>query len=168
VKRVAIVLAAVLGAGCLNDMVAGNTANAGPTPSTVGGAPIYAEDMAHAYAADPIVDGAPLKYSDIQAQLDSLGCTSSSCHGGTQVPVLVAMPSASAALLNYYDILSGCADGVPDPSDCIDTIGVVDSLLLTKTCATSAATHAGGKAFAGVDDPTYVSWKGWIAAGAPY
>ncbi len=167
-KRVAVLVAAFLGAGCLEAMGAGENPDAGPTPSAVGGVPIYAEDMGHAYAPDPVVSGAPVHYSDIQAQLDSLGCTSSSCHGGTQVPVLVAMPSASAALLNYYDILSGCADGAPDPSDCIDTIGVVDSLLLAKTCATSAATHAGGKPFAGTDDPTYVLWKAWIAAGAPY
>jgi hypothetical protein len=167
VTRTCILLAVFLGAGCLPAMVA-DQADAGPTPDTVGGAPIYAEDMAHAYAPDPVVNGVPVKYSDIQAQFDMLGCTTSSCHGGTQVPVLVAMPTASEALLNYYDILSGCADGRPDPSDCIDTVAAADSLLLAKTCATSSATHAGGKPFPGTDDPTYVLWQGWIAAGAPY
>jgi hypothetical protein len=165
---VVVLLALFLSAGCLNDMGAGENPDAGPTPSSVGGVPIYAEDMSHAYAPDPVVNGAPVKYSDIQAQFDSLGCTSSSCHGVTQVPVLVATPPANVALLNYYDLLSGCADGMPDPADCIDTVGVTDSLLLAKTCAASSITHAGGKPFPGPDDPTYVLWKGWIAAGAPY
>ncbi|HEY2747547.1 MAG TPA: hypothetical protein VGL86_23150, partial [Polyangia bacterium] len=132
-----------------------------------GGTPVY--DLGRAWPADPTTDGGtPVSFSDIQTQLDTMGCTTSACHGGTQVPVLMPKPAASLARLNYYDLLSGCANGMPDPSDCVDPIGVDDSLLLAKTCAASGVTHAGGFAFQDANDPMYQLWRGWIAAGAPY
>jgi hypothetical protein len=131
--------------------------------------PIYDYDMGQAYAPDPVgPNGTPVHYSDVQGKFDSLGCTASMCHGGSQVPVLVPTPSANQALLNYFDLLSGCADGAPDPSDCVDPSNPGSSLLLAKVCATSGVSHLGGAAFSDDTDPTYVLWKGWIAAGAPY
>ncbi len=158
--------AALLVAGCLNQIIP--THAPPPSEASGGGTPIY--DMGHAWAADPVGDGgAPIQFKDIQAQMDTLGCTTSACHGGTTPPVLVAKPTDNAvALSNYYDLLSGCGTGAPDPSDCIDPVGVDDSLLLAKTCAASGVAHMGGYAFKDSSDPTYKLWRGWIAAGAPY
>jgi hypothetical protein len=163
----ALVLAATgLGAGCLNQLIPSHAPES--ASGSGGGTPIY--DMEHSYAPDPVGDGGvPIRFSDIQTQLDTLGCTTSMCHGGTTQPVIVAKPTDNAtALSNYYDILSGCADGMPDPADCIDTVAVDDSLLLAKTCATSGVTHMGGDPFKDGTDPTYMLWRAWIAAGAPY
>ncbi len=165
--RITFVLASAgLVAGCLNQLIPAHEATA--TSGSGGGTPIY--DMGHSYAPDPVGDGGmPIKYSDIQTQFDSLGCTTSMCHGGTTPPVLVATPTDnSVALSNYYDLLSGCATGMPDPSDCIDPVKVDDSVLLAKTCATSGVPHMGGAPFKDDTDPTYQLWRGWIAAGAPY
>ena len=164
---VAVVLASTaLVAGCLNQIIPSHEATA--TAGSGGGTPVY--DLGHAWAADPVGDGGmPIHYSDIQAQLDTLGCTTSSCHGGTTPPVLVPKPTDnSVALSNYYDLLSGCANGMPDPSDCIDPVKPDGSQLLLKTCATSGVTHAGGDPFKDDTDPTYQLWRAWIAAGAPF
>jgi hypothetical protein len=163
---IAVALASLaLVAGCLDQIIPSHDPI--DTAGSGGGTPVY--DMGHNWPTDPNNDGGtPMHFSDVQTQLDNLGCTASTCHGATQVPVLTAKPSASGALLNYYDLLSGCADGTPDPSDCIDPIGVDDSLILGKTCAASGMAHAGGFAFKDATDPMYQLWRGWIAAGAPY
>jgi hypothetical protein len=156
----------MMAAGCLNQLVPKHQSS-DPVSIEVGGVPVY--DMAHSYAQDPVGDGGtPVKYADVQAQMDTYGCTTTMCHGATQVPVIVAKPTANQALLNYFDLLSGCASGAPDPSDCIDPARAETSLLLSKTCASSGVAHMGGSVFKDDTDPTYQLWKGWIAAGAPY
>jgi hypothetical protein len=167
--RGAIGLVAAVGlAGCLNQLIPKHGASSDTAPGNeVAGLPIY--DMAHSYTPDPKNDaGMPVKFADIQAGLDAMGCTTAMCHGGTQVPVLAAKPNAQQMLLNYFDLLSGCANGAPDPSDCIYPTNVAESILLAKTCATSGVMHAGGAAFKDDTDPTYQLWKAWIASGAPY
>jgi hypothetical protein len=153
-------------AGCLNQLVPSHQASAS-SGDEVEGLPVV--DMGYTYGKDPTTDaGAPVKYATIQAQMDTLGCTTATCHGATQVPVIIAKPTANQALLNYFDLLSGCANGAPDPSDCIDRQHASTSLLLAKTCASSGVTHMGGSVFKDDTDPTYQLWQGWIAAGAPY
>jgi len=153
-------------AGCLNQLVPSHQPSLSGGDE-VGGLPVF--DMGHAYSQDPNTDGGmPVKYANIQAQMDTLGCTTATCHGATQVPVIIAKPTPNQALLNYFDLLSGCANGAPDPSDCIDPQHAATSLLLAKTCATSGVTHAGGSVFKDDTDPTYKLWQAWIAAGAPY
>ncbi len=159
--------AAALAAGCLDTVIPLHAASSTPTGSEVAGLPVY--DMAHTYAADPTTDGgAPVRFKDLQAQFDKMGCTASTCHGGTQVPVLMGKPASNQALLNYYDLLSGCANGSPDPSDCVSPGSPAASLILLKNLATSGLTHTGGKPFASENDPTYALWLAWIAAGCPY
>jgi hypothetical protein len=159
-----------LAAGCLN-MIIPQIDNGGASDmaaNTAVGTPL--QDLAYTYAPDPTTDGGvALHYADIQKQFDSLGCTTTACHGVTQVPVLSANPTTDAALkVNYFDLLSGCGDGVPDPSDCIVPHAPAMSLLLAKTCATSGVDHAGGKPFADDTAPMYQLWQAWIAADAPY
>jgi hypothetical protein len=170
--RLGLLLAALgLGAGCLDVVIPLHAASSTTegSGSEVGGVPIYSYDLGYVYGHDPVTDGGtPLRYAQIQATLDGLGCTTSMCHGGTQVPVLVPTPSSNVALLNYYDLVSGCANGTPDPSNCFDAKNPDTSILLTKTCATSNVTHMGGKPFKDTNDPTYQLWRGWIAADAPY
>lgn len=157
---------AALVAGCLNQIIP--THDATTTQGSGGGTPIY--DMGHQWAADPVGDGGtPIEFKDIQVQMDKLGCTTTMCHGGTTPPVIVASPTDNAVMLNnYYDLLSGCGTGAPDPSDCVDPIGVDDSVFLTKTCQASGVAHMGGYVFQDSTDPMYQLWRGWIAAGAPY
>ena len=161
---------AMLTAGCLNQIIPqidnGNKGDLGV--KTYGGTPVM--DLAFAYAADPTTDGGvAVHFQQIQEQFDSLGCTTSQCHGGTQQPVLTASPTAETVLrANYFNLIDGCATGTPDPADCVDTHNAAQSLLLAKTCATSTVDHAGGKPFADDTAPTYQLWQAWIAAGAPY
>ena len=159
---------ATLTAGCLNQIIP-RYDNAGDmSAKTAVGTP--PQDLAYTYAPDPTTDGGvAVHYALIQAQLDSLGCTTSACHGVTQVPVISAHATTDAALkANYFDLLSGCADGSPDPSDCIVPRKPSMSLLLVKTCATSGVDHAGGKPFADDTASIYQEWEAWIAADAPY
>jgi hypothetical protein len=163
-----LVVATGFAAGCLDLVVPAHQAPPQTMPDPPGGTPNY--DMGHSYAQDPTTDGGvPLSYNDIQVQFDSLGCTTSNCHGGTQVPVLLPKPAdKSVALSNYFDLISGCGNGTPDPSDCFDVDQPDNSLLLLKTCAASGTTHMGGSVFQDNTDPTYKLWRGWIAAGAPF
>ena len=162
----AVLLSSVLVAGCLNQIIPSHEAT--QTTGSGGGTPSY--DLGRDWPTDPVGDGGmPIHYSDIQAQFDKMGCTTSQCHGGTTQPVLVPNPTDnSVALSNYYDLLSGCANGAPDPSDCLDPVKVDDSLLLTKTCMASGVAHMGGYVFQDATDPTYQLWRAWIAANAPY
>jgi hypothetical protein len=162
--------ALTLGAGCLSQLIPLQaTSTAAPGAGEVGGVPIYSYDLGYAYGKDPVVDGgAPLHFAQIQGMLDGMGCTNSMCHGSTQVPVMVPKPTANQLLLNYYDLVSGCADGTPDPSNCFDPKNPDTSLLLMKPLATSNLTHTGPKPFKDTNDPTYQLWRAWIAADAPY
>ncbi len=88
--------------------------------------------------------------------LQTKGCTSGACHGGTQVPVLKGQSvdtDYTSILMNPQDAQSGG-----------------NSLILTKNLPASAGgvTHGGGTAFpSGTSDPTYQRWLAWITAGNP-
>lgn len=137
------------------------------------GAPAATVDMAAGSGGGPAADLAVAALDaatqtsaayfdpDIQHDLDSLGCTTSACHGGASSPVILPMPATSAAWLsNYDDIHKDCTT-----LDCLG--GGASSLLLTKPLQGSV-THGGIKPFASTSDPTYRRWLAWIAAGAPY
>jgi hypothetical protein len=137
-----------------------------------GAAPVATIDMA-AVASSPAadlavaaLDGATSTTAahfdpDIQHDLDSLGCTTSACHGGATSPVILPMPATSAAWLsNYDDIHKDCTT-----LDCLG--GGANSLLLTKPLQGSVV-HGGIKPFSSTSDPIYQRWLAWIAAGAPY
>jgi hypothetical protein len=100
---------------------------------------------------------------DIQADIDALGCASSSCHAvsaGVYMPLLQAAPGPVAEMQNYTNLL-------PD----IDTSNVQMSLMLTKNLAGSGITHAGSaniKPFADTNDLTYKRWLYWMQQGDPY
>jgi hypothetical protein len=169
--QVALVSIVVGNAGCnlLGAVIPRYVTPTDAGPSTAEQIPF--QDLATTYARVPLGDGGvPIGFAHIQAQLDGLGCTTANCHGGTQVPVLSAKPTMNAKLLlNYYDLISGCANGTPDPSDCLTLQVPAQSILLTKTCVTdSTVMHAGGKPFANEQAPVYREWLGWIAAGAPF
>jgi hypothetical protein len=164
----AMLVTAFSASGCLNQIIP-QYDNAGDMAvKTAVGTPL--QDLGQVYAADPTTDGGmAVNFALIQSQFDSLGCTTTACHGVTQQPVLVATPATAAiAKSNYYDLIDGCGTGTPDPADCLDTKKAANSLLLAKTCATSGVDHAGGKPFADDTAPLYQLWQGWIAAGAPY
>jgi hypothetical protein len=161
---------ATLMAGCLNQIIPQiDNGNGGDMAvKTAAGTPL--QDLAFVYSPDPTTDGGvAVHFAQIQAQFDSLGCTTSMCHGGTQQPVLTATPTADTVLrANYFNLIDGCATGTPDPADCVDTHNAASSLLLAKTCATSGVDHAGGKPFPDDSAPMYQLWQAWIAADAPY
>ena len=166
----AILATTTLAAGCLNQIIpqVDNGSKGDMAVNTVAGTPL--QDFGFAYAPDPTTDGGvAVHFAQIQAQFDSLGCTTSQCHGGTIQPVLSSSPTAETVLrANYFNLIDGCADGTPDPADCVDTQAAAKSLLLAKTCATSGVDHAGGKPFVDDSAPMYQLWQAWIAANAPY
>ncbi len=98
---------------------------------------------------------------EIQQDLDKLGCTSSSCHGGGVSPVLHASPTSAADWqANYTNVKIDCST-----LDCL--AGGASSPLLQKALV-GGAMHAGSKPFASTSDATYQRWLAWIEAGAPY
>lgn len=115
-----------------------------------------------AVAGDATASAAtPYFNPDIQHDLDTLGCTTSACHGATTSPIIAPMPTLVADWLsNYDDIHKDCTT-----LDCL--AGGADSLLLTKPLQGSVS-HGGIKPFASTSDPTYQRWLAWIDAGAPY
>jgi hypothetical protein len=95
-------------------------------------------------------------YPDIQADLESLGCTNVACHGGTQVPVVKMGATAANDQGNYMNFMNDVNLGAPE-----------QSLALTKPLTGSGVTHSGTKPFTSTTDPNYVKWLNWIKAGAP-
>ena len=91
----------------------------------------------------------------IQADVDSLGCTASSCHGGTQVPVLKRLPTAQADIDANYAAFKGEAN-----------MGELSNIL-TKNLAGSGVTHTGGSSFVNKQDAVYQRWLAWINGGTP-
>ncbi|HUS66929.1 MAG TPA: hypothetical protein VMZ28_20465 [Kofleriaceae bacterium] len=97
--------------------------------------------------------GTPRFIPGIQNDLDAKGCSSSGCHGGTQVPVVRPMPTGAVQQANYDQVLPRANTGA-------------SSLLLTK--GLPGQPHLGGVYFpAGVDDAMYKKWLSWITAGSP-
>lgn len=95
-------------------------------------------------------------FPDIQADIDSIGCSATGCHGGTQIPVVKMGATGGTAQgdTNYTNFMNDVNLTAPD-----------QSLVLTKNLP--GASHGGGSKFAGgTNDPTYKKWLGWIQAGA--
>jgi hypothetical protein len=91
----------------------------------------------------------------IQADIDSLGCTASSCHGGTQVPVLKRLPTAQADIDANYNAFKAEANK-----------GEMSNILV-KNLAGSGVSHTGGSNFANKQDVIYQRWLAWINGGTP-
>ncbi|MDB4964496.1 MAG: hypothetical protein JWN44_185 [Myxococcales bacterium] len=94
-------------------------------------------------------------FPDIQADVDQLTCSLVGCHGGTQIPVLKPTPTAQADKdANYTNFMTD-----------VNTTAPAQSPVLTKNLP--GASHGGGAKFTGTNDPKYIRWLNWIAAGAP-
>ena len=92
--------------------------------------------------------------SDIQKDMDKLGCTASTCHGQMASNPMKLVPNATAMadLMANYQLVSA------------ETSGGSSCKLLTKALGMA---HGGGTIFQSTSDPTYVKWLGWVNAGAP-
>jgi hypothetical protein len=91
----------------------------------------------------------------IQADIDNLGCSAASCHGGTTAPLLVQRPVAATDKQDNYDDFKAEA-----------MMGAA-SKVLVENLSGSSVTHAGGSAFASKTDPIYQRWLLWIDQGNP-
>ncbi len=93
---------------------------------------------------------------DVQADIDSKGCTNSGCHGGgTNPPVLKMMPTTQTDKdSNYMNFKSNCNLTAPDQSNVLKTM-------------LPGGGHGGGQQFASTGDAIYQRWLGWITGGAP-
>jgi hypothetical protein len=162
--------AGAIGTGCIDQLVPLQPSAADGGVAQV--VPQLPSDLGAGLAA-PIL-GSGKTFAAIQTGLDQKGCTTSACHGmstsdgGAQVPLLRAKATNNALLANFNDFRSGCSQGAPDPSDCIDGKTPESSLVLTKPLATSGVDHAGGKQFNDANDPVYTQWLAWIRQGGPY
>ena len=150
--RFAIVL---LMSGCVGDLVeltpGQRTADMANTP--VGPSP----DLSQGPTQQPADMAQPPPHFNptIQADIDSLGCTASSCHGGTQVPVLKRLPTATADITANYNAFKA------------EAMNGEMSNILTKNLAGSGVTHTGGSSFANKQDAIYQRWLAWINGGTP-
>lgn len=95
--------------------------------------------------------------TDIQDDVDALGCASAACHGsGVYTPVLFDHPAPSAQAARMANWVAFKASG---------------SNILSKPLAGGPA-HGGGapgtKPFAGVADPVYARWQRWLTEGSAY
>jgi hypothetical protein len=134
--------------GCTGDLV--EIGAGGGADMSAGGIP----DMAQAGGGEMGPNTAKF-FPDIQADVDQLTCSLAGCHGGTQVPVLKAMPTAQADKdANYTNFMTD-----------VNTTAPAQSLVLTKNLP--GASHGGGTKFSGTSDPKYIRWLNWIQAGAP-
>ncbi|HEX9103946.1 MAG TPA: hypothetical protein VF997_17165 [Polyangia bacterium] len=139
----------VMMAGCTGDLV--EIGAAAKQDMSVGGA----ADMAQGGGGELGPNTAKF-FPNIQADLDSLGCSASVCHGApaTQIP-LMKMGAMAGTDHQYYTDFMGDVN-LTAPSQ---------SKVLTKNLP--GASHGGGAKFSGTSDPVYVRWLGWISAGAP-
>jgi len=104
---------------------------------------------------DDLAVATPKFNPTLQADIDSLGCSAASCHGGTQVPVLKRLPVAQADIDANYAAFKGEAN-----------MGELSNIL-TKNLAGSGVTHTGGSSFANKQDAIYQRWLAWINGGTP-
>jgi len=117
-----------------------------PTTGDDGGTPAGPTDM-----AQPTVHFDPT----IQTDIDTLGCSAASCHGGTQVPLLVRMPATATDKQTNYDNFK------------VEAMMGEMSNILVKNLVGSGVSHTGGSAFPSNNDPTYQRWLLWIEQGNP-
>jgi hypothetical protein len=137
----ALCAALVLAGGCV-----GRITDLSPAP---------ADPDAAAPATD---DGAAVGvtfYPTIAADIDALGCSNASCHGGAAPMHLVAGASSATDRAQTYDAFRAHAmSGESSP-------------VLVKNLAGSGVAHGGGSNFASTSDPIYRRWLAWIQAGDP-
>lgn len=137
-------------AGCTGDLVEigpGSKADMSGTAAVV--------DMAGGQGGNAEMGPNTAKFfPDIQKDVDTLTCSLSACHGGTQVPVLKAMAVAGTGDANYTNFMADVNTAAPSQSP-----------VLTKNLP--GASHGGGAKFTGTSDPVYQRWLAWITAGAP-
>jgi hypothetical protein len=91
---------------------------------------------------------------DIMNDIHTLGCAASSCHGGTQVPLLKDATDTNSIMTNYTNFVADANDGESSP-------------VLTQNLNNDGITHTGGKPFADTTNVVYQRWLGWINAGNP-
>jgi len=91
----------------------------------------------------------------IQADIDALGCSAASCHGGTQVPVLKRMPALAADITANYEAFKAAS------------VGGENAPNLIRNLAGSGVTHTGGASFASKQDVIYQRWLAWGNGGTP-
>jgi hypothetical protein len=102
-----------------------------------------------------LAEPAPHFNPTIQADVDSLGCSAASCHGGTQVPVLKRLPITQADIdANYAAFKAEAMNGA-------------QSNILVKNLAGSGVSHTGGSSFTNTQDAVYQRWLAWINGGTP-
>ncbi len=135
--------------GCVGDLMEltpQKQADGGATPTP---------DLA---GSNPSPDGAPqsVKFNpDIQADITTLGCANTGCHGGTtNVPVLGPANNAQAIMANYTAFVAQAQSGANSP-------------VLTNNLNNDGVTHTGGKPFMDTSNAIYQRWLGWINAGNP-
>jgi hypothetical protein len=87
-------------------------------------------------------------FAAIQMDIDSLGCSGTSCHGSGLKPSVKAGDAAGSY-----------------PGFVVDAMNGADSLVLTKNLMGSQITHS-IKPFASTNDPVYQRWLAWITAGS--
>ncbi len=151
--RIVTMLAFVFVTGCTGDLVEigpGGAADMSGTGGNGGG------DMAMAGGGGD-GGGSTAKFiPDIQADIDSKGCTNMACHGGTtNPPQLKAMATAQADIdSNYANFTANCNTTVPDQSNVLKTM-------------LPNGGHGGGVQFQSTSDPIYQRWLAWVQAGEP-
>ena len=150
--RFAIVL---LMSGCVGDLVELTPGN--NRPADMATTPVSQPDLSNGNPQQPadMAEPPPHFTPTIQADIDSLGCSASSCHGGTQIPLLKRLPTAQADIDANYNAFKGEAN-----------MGEM-SKILTKNLAGSGVTHTGGSSFANKQDAIYQRWLAWINGGTP-
>jgi hypothetical protein len=142
--------------GCVGDLVELTPGSAHPdmTQGAVDLLPPAGNQDMGGGTAD-LAQAAPHFAPTLQADIDSLGCSAASCHGGTQIPLLKRLPITQADIdANYAAFKAEAVNGE-------------QSNILVKNLAGSGVTHTGGSSFAAESDPIYQRWLAWINGGTP-
>ena len=138
-RRPALTACLALAAGCVGDLVelAPPSRDAGPPGMS-----------------DMVVNRNVKFNPDIEMDINTIGCSVISCHGGTQLMVLKNASDTPTIMMNYTQFLAYANMGA-------------SSQVLTKNLAGDMVSHSGGKPFASTSDPVYARWLAWIMAGNP-
>ncbi len=125
-------------------------------------------DMVHPLDLTPPPDltpPVPRYQTDIQSDIEHLGCIASGCHLDTAQPLLTSMPTTQILwTTNYNNVVKY---GISISCDMAAAGGCGEwSTLLTKNLAGDGVSHA-VKPFASKNDPTYQKWFYWITSNFP-
>ena len=134
-----LIACVLLSAGCVGDLIDLTPRDGGGLADLTGGGN---PDMA---------GGGTLSFAtDINKDVTSpMGtCSASTCHGGTQIPLLKDNDAAN----NYTNFKAECNATMP-----------AMSAVLTK--GLPGAAHTGGSYFTGTNDAKYTKWLNWISGG---